>query len=242
MARGQTLISLLDDLRAECRASLNPAHNVQVRDQQVKALQRTQNWLWEDFDWPHLRVQRDIPCQAGQRFYEAPTDVLIDRITHIEVRYGWKWVVLDPHIDTTANYSQWDSDLGVRSWPIRRWRIFENEQIEVWPIPDHNADTEGSLDGTLRITGIRDLHPLVADTDTCDIDGRLIVLFAASEILAGNGAKDAELKLANANKHYAKLRGKLMPRRRFKMFGRDDNARNLLRGPPPVYYRVVNGG
>lgn len=242
MARGQTLISLLNDLRAVARMSLNPAHSAQVRDHQVQALQRAQNWLWTDFDWPHLRVQRDVPCQAGQRFYGPPEDLTIDRIVKVQVRYGWKWVDLEPFIDTEANYAQWDSDLGVRSWPIRRWRIYEGEQLEMWPIPDHDADVNGSLDGMLRIHGIRNLRPLVADTDTCDLDARLIVMFAAAEMLAASGAKDAELKLRDANAHYAKLRGDLMPRRRFRMFGRDDSARTLLRGPPPVYYRVVSGG
>ena len=65
MSRGTTLVKLLDDLRAECRISLNPAHNRQQRDVQVKMLQRKQEWLWNDFAWPHLRVERFIDLQAG---------------------------------------------------------------------------------------------------------------------------------------------------------------------------------
>ena len=67
-----------------------------------------------------------------------------------------------------------------------------------------------------------------------------IVAFAAAEILAAAGSKDAELKLTNATKLYAKLRGKLMPRRTFRMFGQNNEGRRVMRGPPSVYYRVVN--
>ena len=41
MARGKTLLKLLNDLRHEARLSQNPAHNAQVRDSQVATLQRT---------------------------------------------------------------------------------------------------------------------------------------------------------------------------------------------------------
>ena len=58
MARGTTLLRLLDLYRAECRLSLNPAHNSGARDTQVSHIQRVQNWLWSDFDWPILLVER----------------------------------------------------------------------------------------------------------------------------------------------------------------------------------------
>ncbi|MBI2240295.1 MAG: hypothetical protein HYU59_05765 [Magnetospirillum gryphiswaldense] len=236
MARGQTLISLLDDLRAECRLSLNPAHNAQVRDGQVKHLRRTQAWLWEDFDWPHILVERQVPLQAGQRLYDPPEGMVIDRITRMEVRYGGRWVPLNPGIGA-QEYAQWDSELGQRAWPVQRWRIYEDEQIEVWPIPDQNAEAD-TLEGTVKVSGIRSLNPLVADDDRCDLDARLIVLYTAAEILAAAGSKDAELKLTNANKLYAKLRGKLVPRRQFRMFGGSGRGdRQVLRGPPTIYYR-----
>lgn len=235
MARGKTLLKLLDDLRAECRLSLNPAHNSQVRDTHIMHLQRVQEWLWDDFNWPHLRVERTIPCQAGERIYEPPAELSIDRLERVQFRDGDTWLDLCAGIGA-EQYNIWDSELDQRSWPIERWRIWEDQQIEVWPIAVDNADPV-SLNGYLKFIGIRDLSPLVNDGDRADLDDRLIVLYAASEILAAAGAKDAQLKLNQANKRYAKIRGELTPRRSFRMFG-NQAPRKHLRGPPRVYYRV----
>lgn len=239
MARGTTLTRLLDMLRAEIRTSLNPAHNNQVRDQQVLLLQTTQEWLWDDFNWPHLRVERQQPVSNGQRFYDTPADIKIDRIQEIRFRYGQRWVHLHPGIDL-EHYRQWDSELDMRSWPVQRWRIWEDEDIEVWPIPGANADPTDK-EGYLNVIGIRNLRPLVDADDTCDLDDRLIVLFAAADILAGAGAKNADMKLEKANKRYARLRGELMPRRRITL-GKADGFgdKSLLRGPPRVHYRTTS--
>lgn len=78
--RGTTLVHLLDLYRAECRLSSNPAHNAQARDAQVNHIQRTQEWLWDDFDWPFLRVERYLDLQQGQRFYAPPEDIHLERI------------------------------------------------------------------------------------------------------------------------------------------------------------------
>jgi hypothetical protein len=235
--RYKTLGSLVDDLRAECRRSLNPAHNAQVRDTQVKMIQHVQEWLWEDFTWPHLRVKRDISLQAGQRFYELPDDLDIDRIERIEVRYNGSWMKIAAGVDA-HHYRQYDSDLLIRAWPVQRWQITEDEQIEVWPIPDSDMDA-ATLEGTLRITGIRKLTSLVDDADRADLDSRLITLYAAADILTAQGSKDGQLKLSQANKIYSRLRSGLTPRRSFRMFGNAEASRVELRGPPPVYYRVV---
>lgn len=217
MARNTTLVKLLDDLRAEARMSLNPAHNAQNRPAQVKALQREQERLWEDFDWPHLRVERQVPIQAGQRYYETPEDMQIDRIERIEIFADGDWCRLTPGIDG-AHYSIWNSDLDQRSWPPRRWKIHEDEDIELWPISDTNGDPT-TREGYLKFTGIRNLRPLVADADRADLDDVMLVGYCAAQILAASGAKDAKLKLDAANSRYSRLRGKLTPRREFKMFG-----------------------
>ncbi len=230
MARGTTLTKLLDDYRAACRLSLNAAHNNQVRDTQVKELQRKQEWFWNDFDWPHLRVDRFINLQAGQRFYDLNTavnaagtvtnDLVIDRIQTVSVRVSGVYVPLDPGIDD-GHFAAHDSELDERASPAHRWRISEGEQIEIWPIPDENADAT-TLEGRLRITGIRKLRNLIEDGDVADIDDQILVKSAAADYLAATGAKDAQLKLDQASRLYAKARGKLMPRRRFKMFGPDE--------------------
>jgi hypothetical protein len=215
--RGTTLVKLLDDLRAEARLSLNPAHNAQNRSSQVKALQREQERLWEDFDWPHLRIYPQQPVQAGQRYYETPENMLIDRIERVEIFLDGYWCKLEPGIDA-CEYSAWNSDLDARSWPPRKWKFNEDEDIELWPIPNINADPV-TMNGMLRITGIRNLNPLVADDDRADLDDLMLVGFCAAKMLASSGAKDAKLTLDAANARYARLRGRLTPRSQYKMFG-----------------------
>jgi hypothetical protein len=217
MARGTTLIRLLDLYRAECRLSLNPAHNAQVRDTQVSHLQRVQEWLWSDFAWPILRVERFLETQNGQRFHSMPDDLDIDRITKIEVKHDDVYTPLRPGIDA-EHYAAYDSDKDERQWPPQRWRISEDEQIELWPIPDTDYDAL-TQEGRIKITGIRKLQPLVDDGDRVDLDDRLVSLYAAAEFLAGAGAKDAGLKQQQANARYARLRGQQSPKRQFRMFG-----------------------
>lgn len=234
MARGETLVKLVDDLRAECRISLNPAHNRQTRDTQIKALQRKQEWFWNDFAWPHLRVDRYLDLSIGQRYYDMPDDLDITRITKIEARFSGVYEPLGWGIDA-AQYAAYDSELDVRGWPVQRVNITENEQLEVWPIPDQHFDA-ATLDGRLKVTGIRNLRPLVKDTDRSDIDGRLLVLHCAAEFLAATGAKDAQFKMDQANALYLKLRGQLMPRRVHRMFGIGEDTRR--RGYPVAVYRT----
>lgn len=217
MARKQTMLKLLNDLRAEARLSLDPAHNRQARPAQVLLLQRVQERLWEDFTWPHMRVERQMAAAAGQRYYAPPTDMRIDRIEKIEVFSDGCWRELEPGIDA-HNLSAWNSDLDERNWPPRRWQIYEDETVEIWPIADTNGDAT-TREGYLKFTGIRNLNPLVDDGDRADLDDRLIVLYAAAEMLAAGGAKDAQLKLDQANAIYVKLRGNLTPRKQFRMFG-----------------------
>lgn len=91
-----------------------------------------------------------------------------------------------------------------RADPVCAWDIRDvngTVMIEVWPTPV-------SDDQTLRFNGIRALNPLAAESDTCDIESDLIVLYASGEILAGNGQKDAEVKLKLARARYDTIKGR----------------------------------
>lgn len=218
--RGKTLESILNSTRAEARLSLLPANNNQVRDSHVILIQREQERLWEDYNWPHLRERHLMPLQAGQRYYETPTTagytIQMDRIELIEIRDGSIWRPLDTQI--SGEYlSTYDSDLDERSWPARAWQATADDDIEIWPIPDQNGDA-ATLDGYLRITGIRDLQAFTTDNHRADLDDRLISLYVAGGILAASGAKDAQLKLEAANKLYTKLKGKQTKSSSFNMF------------------------
>lgn len=228
MARNQTLLKVLNDARAEARLSLDPAHNVQVRDTHVTMIQREQERLWEDFAWPHLRVWRFIPVQRGQRYYDTDAalaeggstpaqQIPVERIERIEIKSDGSWLPMEAGIGP-EHYAAHDSVLGDRAWPPRRWRLTEDDDIEVWPVPDQDAIPAEQF-GYLRITGIRALRPLVDDDDRADLDDRLLALYVAGGILAASGAKDAQFKLEAAARHYGRLKAGLTKTGDFNMFG-----------------------
>ena len=118
MARNTTLVRLLDMYRAECRMSFNPAHNNQDQQRQIRDLQKTQEYLWEDYDWPLLRVERTINLQAGQRYYAMPDDLHIDRISKVEVFHDTAYCALQAGIDA-VHYTAYNSDLDERQFAQR---------------------------------------------------------------------------------------------------------------------------
>lgn len=215
--RGKTLEAILNKVRVKARLSLLPANNTQVTDSHKQLIRDEQERLWEDYAWPHLRVQLLVPLQAGQHEYAVPTTLTMDRIEHITVRDGGEWRKLRTQI-TEEDYSLHETALDERSWPIRAWQANDEDQIDVWPIPDQNADPT-TLDGYMRVTGIRSLNTFVAEADTADLDDELIALYVAGGLLASTKAADAQLKLEAANKLYTKLKGKQTKGSTFNMFG-----------------------
>jgi hypothetical protein len=234
MARNQTLLTLLQDLRSELRLSGNPAHNSSVRDSHVRLLQRVQESLWEELDWPFLRVERFMAVQAGQRFYDPPADMSLDRVEDIYFKDGDIWHRVQNGI-FEMNYNAWDSRLDERSWPVERWRVYEDLQVELWPIPAENGDP-ATQHGFLKFEGIRKLRPLVADDDRADLDDQLIVLYAAAELLAARGAEDAPIKLAAAERRKRSLTASFTKIKTFSLGGGDETYRHQ---PfiPRVHYR-----
>lgn len=230
--RGVTLGQLLDDLRAEVGHSLQPNLGKSTRDVLINMLQRTQRRLWDDYSWPFLRIRRDINLSAGQRYYDLPTDIVFERIERVEVKHGDVWTKMQYGI-TGEHYNQHDSDRGVRSSPVRRYDAYENNQIEMWPIPATNTDTT-TLADTVRIHGIRNLTPFVADSDTADLDDQLIVLYAAAEILTRQKQGDAQNKLAQAQAHYARLKARMAKTETFVISGGEPEGMYRPKGPPLI--------
>src|SRR5436190_804018 len=133
---GKQLRDMLTDLRAEVGHSTNVAHGINDRETLIYYLNRTQIQLYQDYDWPQLVVDRDIPLADGQRFYDYPTDLAFDDINHIwalintvycELAYG-----IGPYEMTV-----WNSDTGFKSWPPRKWMHHaDTNMLELWPVPD----------------------------------------------------------------------------------------------------------
>lgn len=204
MARLEQLGTLITRLRSEVQQSTQPNLGQNYRDVLVNKLQGAQEFLYHDFFWPFLKTTGDKTLQAGSRYYDLPTGFQPDRV--VEIRQKWSGIWGEP-IErgiTLDHYNAMDSDLDVRSDPVQAWDFRDNSgacQVEVWPVPASNQTN------ALRFIGKRALKPFVADNDLCDIDGQLLVLWAAADILGRYKAGELTIVGKRAQDLYLRLKG-----------------------------------
>ncbi len=200
MAEGVLLSEMLDMLRAETGQSLAPAHQVAQRDPQTYLLRRVQEELANEFDWPTLKVSRDVTLLPGEAAYELPEDMDFAFVNRALTDYGSEWIPVVYGIEP-EHYSGYGETY--QSWPIGRWSIEPDEtrQFKVWPVP--------SQTGTIKFVGRKKLAPLVAMTDKSTLDATAIVLFAAAEVRAASKGEDAALKLDKARNYLRRLKARV---------------------------------
>lgn len=211
--RGTTLDQLVEQLRAECRLSTDSSRGVENRSWLVQILNRTYEVLWDDYEWEFLHIKREDAkkaLQAGQRYYDIPSDMEVDQATNCWINYGNVWLPLQYGIDYSC-YSQLDPDKGMRADPAQRWCIRNDGQFEIWPMPASDNTQQVAFEGR------RKFKRLAANSDRCLLDDALVVLFAAAEILKGNKQPDADSKLTMAQARLAKVRAKAADRKRVRI-------------------------
>jgi len=193
---GKQLRDMLTDLRAEVGHSLNVAHGINDRDTLLYYLNRVQQQLYVDYNWPQLVIDRDIRVADGQRYYPYPTDLAFEDITNVWVLINTVYNELGYNIGP-YEMVVWNSDLGFKSWPTQKWMHHPDDNtFELWPIPDANAQAANAL---VRLRGTKTVKKMINDSDESTLPDNLVVLFSAVEILQRDGAKDATLKLQKAN-------------------------------------------
>jgi hypothetical protein len=193
---GKQLRDMLTDLRAEVGHSTNVAHGINDRETLLYYLNRTQENLYHDFDWPQLIVDRDIKVADGQRYYTYPDDLAFEDVGRIWVLINTVYNVLEYGIGP-YDMTLWNSDTGYKSWPTRKWMHNpDSNMFELWPVPDGNANDPNAI---VRLRGTKTVFKMINDSDESTLPDNLIVLFAAVEVLQRDGAKDATLKLSKAN-------------------------------------------
>jgi len=200
MARNKQLLELVAQLRAETGRSQNVAVGVDEVENLKEVLRRTQEVLYDDYEWPHLRVERSISLAAGQRYYDFPSDLDFDRMIDVKYKYNNVYIQLERGI-SFDDFSIFDSNADERSSPALKWDVRNTgsgEQLEIWPIPPATD--------SVHFFGTKQLGDLIQEADTADLDDRLIVLFAAAEILARQKSGDAKLKVEQANNRLLVLR------------------------------------
>lgn len=241
MARGTTLGELVTQLRTEAKLDPNPALSLNIVESMKQKLRATQERLYDEFDWPHLKVTQDKQVQAGQRYYDVPTDINLERIIAVDYRWGGVWHPVERGI-SLEQYNQHDSDNSViRVDPVQRWDVKHTgsgAQIEIWPLPltNYNATTK---DGSLRFTGIRRLGALVAIADLADLDDQLIVKYVAASMLASRKDPEAQVVLAEARARKKTLQGRITKTRRnsFSLGGSGGRDHHRERAPLVAYVR-----
>lgn len=226
MARNKTRDELTESVLSECRLSTNQSRGIDHRNYVIQLINRYYQDLWSDHDWPFAQIHREDAgkdISAGQRYYDFPVTLDVERAYNVYYMLGNVWMQLEYGI-STGQYSAFDSDAGTTSSPPLRWDVRDGNQFEIWPMPASNV-----ADG-LRFEGYRKKTELITGSSRCDLDDSLIVLFVSAEILAGNKAADAPTKLAAAQSRLVMLRGR-EPRPRVTMGGGDDR----------MSYRVIGG-
>ena len=200
------LSEMLNDLRAEANISLAPGHNLASRNAHIILLRRVQRELWLQATWPDQIVYRDTYTAAGQKTYEYPDDVDFESIQEAWIDPGGP-VNNTGRTFTALVYGVGPDDRnfndeGFQGYPDKWQHYSDNEdQFELWPVPDGEY--------TVRLKGMKRLGRLVEDTDKSTLDGTMIVLYAASELLAQAKNDLGPLKHQKAVAYYHRLRGML---------------------------------
>jgi hypothetical protein len=214
VARNNTLSELLRMLRAEARVSTSTSAGLDNKDHLVQVIRRHYDTLYQNYDWPFMQITREdagITLAAGQRYYDFPDDLNPEMPFVVWYKYAGIWYKLEQGIGP-SEYSVRDSDIDERSDPAMRWDWYGESQIEIWPLP-------ATDDGEVRFEGTKKKTELNNDNDRADLDDLLIVLFAAAEVLASKGQKDAQMKATLANQRLNMLRGNVASQKRV-VFGK----------------------
>jgi len=216
---GVTLLELRRELRAETGTSLNPNQGVQAQDTIDIILARQQRELWDAYNWQHLKIWTDVPLVGGQSLYSYPKEMAFDQIVRVYISQVTRADTVDPLKITAA--SAWEPLVyGIKSFMVHlgptkfgkpmRWGNVASVdvtgstpvtnpvgQFQLLPVPEDNVQ-HPTLSYMLRFEGQAPLSPLIAPTDSCILDSKVIVLFAAAEILAVQKSEAAPMKLTKA--------------------------------------------
>lgn len=213
--RNETLEQLVEKVRAECRLSTNTSRGIDNSAYIKQVINRCYEELYDNHDWQHLRIDRSVEMQAGQRYYDYPDDLNLEYVEKIWVQHGQARFNLAQGIDPTL-YNSSDSPGDERaSHPIRFDYHQEDDgsdQFEVWPVPAENDSDATPVLVIFR--GKKNFNELVNNTDRCLIDTQLVVLSAAADILSDNKSPGAQRRADKVSARLSRLKSRYAPKRR----------------------------
>jgi len=225
--RNQTLGQLKATLRSELRQSANPAVAQSADHILVNAIKQAQSFIHTMHSWPHMRARRDIALEAGSYKYDWPVEMDYENVEKILTKYGDRWKDVTLFTDDDETYNAYDTDSDVRADPVLRYRIIDDKQLEVWPIP--------LTAGILRVKGLRRPPELSGDAVQCPFDDGLVAKIAAGRVARGKGEREAHMQ--DAMVLFNRLTGKASTATSFHIGGR--RATGVDRMPRELVVRVV---
>jgi hypothetical protein len=201
-----TLAEMLEGLRIEARISTNASHGLNLREPHTYLLNRVQSDLYLNYDWPSLKTLEYADISAGQRYVAIPEGLSFESLeTIFAPDLTAKYRPMRQGI-TNVEINMRDPDnVSDREFPPVAWANYidataesNHNMIELWPVTDRAT--------RLLFKGRRVPATLVDDDDRSTLDAYAIIMHAAAEILAGQKAEDAALKLDKAKERVRMLR------------------------------------
>lgn len=220
MALRNTLTEVVEFVRQEAKLSTSTSRGTDNLENIQRLIKRHYQTLAEEFDWQHLVLKRNDNnarkvLQAGSYVYSFPSSVNVQKISGAWVKHSGLWKPVEYGI-SLEQYNDYDSDGDERTDPVERWAFHDDDEFEVWPIPATNGTADG--DGEIAFEGQRAVEQLTSNSSRLDLDGIMVSLFVAAEILAGNGQKAAaEVKAAAAAARRDRLKMSLGDQSRWTM-------------------------
>jgi len=230
--RNNTLENIRNMVRSEARLSGSYSRGPDQTEYIDQLINRNYETLWDEVDWPFARIHKEDAgkqLQAGERYYDFPTTLDLSRTFTLYRKFGNVWGELVQGILPT-DYTSLDSDSDNRSDPVLKWDVYDGNQFEVWPMPASNSYE-------VRFDGVRKLQPLVGDSSRCELDDRLVALYSAAEIMAGEGKKDAQLKLTLAERRLRFLKARFETKTRIGLY--QPNITTARQGPLRIRIPLV---
>lgn len=202
MSTGATLADLIASVQLELGHSTSLTIGQQFRAHLTHRIQREYERLYRDFSWPHLRSWIDVPTVAGQKTYNLPLvaalPLTIEDLREVYTKWGNLFEPLTRGIEI-EDYNAFNTDAGAKSDPALKWEPRGETAIELWPCPASAAQV-------LRLKALKPFSQMLAETDLCLLDDKLISMYAAGEYLLRQSSKDAPAVMQRAQLHYTTLK------------------------------------
>lgn len=186
MRSGVTLATLRREVAIEAGFSTDAGHAAYSQERINHLINRTERLMAIQDGWPAMSFEETLTVPALGQFANLPVNITFTQITGAFVLYGQDWIRLS-HGISPADRSLYAA--GQTGAPMQKWEVQAPGTVnfEVWPIAEYEQ--------TMRFTGQRTIGAMVTDDDTCALDGDVIVLKVAAEILGRDRKEDAALKL-----------------------------------------------